>query len=163
AVPTEETPTAGATLATQGTLTVSADDQTAVSMVVGAAASGNTLGVGLSGAKADIGRAVEASVGDADVAAKGLDGGSVTAPNGVALQATTADNLLSYAAGQASANDLGLAASAVYNQVGGTTTAFVGPGATVNGSNGDASTNQVVRVLANHSSDVLSVAGSFAG
>src|SRR5262249_21290956 len=126
-----------ATVGTDKNLTVNAADVTAVSMIVGAEASGTTAGVGLSVANTNIDRTVSASLGDATISAKGAVGTITTAPQGIVVQATTDEHLLSYSAGHAAANDLGVAASLVFNRITSTTDAAIDPGATVTALNPD--------------------------
>ncbi|MCI0583413.1 MAG: hypothetical protein L0227_11110, partial [Chloroflexi bacterium] len=160
----------GATLTTPASLVVDARDGTNVSVVAGAEASGNLLGVGLSGARVDVDRDVRAFIGDATVRALGVGGRTITGPGGTLIQlpggviveARTSDDLLTYAAGRAGTGDLGLAASAVYNTADSETEAFINAGALVNADNTGAAADQRVDVSAHHTADVLSVSGSYA-
>jgi autotransporter-associated beta strand protein len=142
-------------------VTINADDQLEAAMIVGAAASGGSQGIGLSAGRTNIDRAVEAYVGVADVNAGGRLNPLPRDIVGVAVSATTDDDLLTYVAGSASARNLGVAASAIYDSSNSLTSAFAHDGATIRAENRAAANLPGVRLTARHETQSLGVAGSF--
>jgi len=128
----------------------------------GAAAGGNTAGVGISAANSNINRTVKAFVGaGANVHTGGGGtpindpGGSSFGGNGLSIHAATTDNILSFAAGVADASQVAVEASAVVNTMSSDTEAYIGTGAIVTSA-------QLVEAKAEQATTILSVAGSYA-
>ncbi|MCI0581666.1 MAG: FG-GAP-like repeat-containing protein, partial [Chloroflexi bacterium] len=147
------------------TVRVDADAAVAISAVVGAAAGGGTTGVGLSAANANLARSVRAFIGFAEVSTSGA-GAVPGVPHGAIVEATSREDILSFAAGRGDGGDLALGASAVLNRVGSEdrpseAVAFIGPGADVNSTVPDSAADQVVSLRAEYTTDVLGVAGAF--
>ena len=161
----------GTQVSADGSIYLDAADDTEVVIVAGAAGGGTTAGVGLSLANLNLDRTVRAYIGDdAVVTADGggtgiLDpGGSGFGGLGLTIDATAKDEILLFAAGVGVGTDTAaVAASVVVGTDNSTVEAFIGASTVVNGDTSGASTDQSVRVRANHDSSVLSVAGSFAG
>jgi len=161
---------AGATLTTPNTVLLNAVDNTKLGVLAGAAAGGDLAGVGLSASRANVNRTVQAYVGNgATVSAQGNGNGLLTPEldgfggTGLFLRAASQDDILSYSAGTASDGDVTVQASAIINSIGGSTEAFIDQGASVNQNNAGASPTQAVGLLAEHKTDLLGVAGSYAG
>jgi hypothetical protein len=162
----------GAQVFAGGNLRIDADDNVSLLGIGGAAAGGQTAGVGLSLALSNLSRSVKAGIeAGAIVSALGRGvaladpQGRQPATTGIAIDANSTDTRLLFAAGVGgSTGTAGVAASSVVNVIKGAgTQALIGAGATVNRSIVGAEATQSVAVRANHTTNILSVAGSFAG
>src|SRR5262249_38110541 len=140
---------------------IDANNQTSLGTIVGAAAAGNVASLGLSAGHADIDSTVRAFIGEADVSAAGTTT-PLFLPQGVLVEATSAADLLFYAAGAARAQDVGIAASALFNTVHDTTEAFIDDGANVSALNPLTTAFPNVEVHASHDRALLGIAGSSA-
>lgn len=153
----------GASITTDQSLLITAADRADVAAITGAAASGLQTGVGLSAGSTNIKRNVVASIGDADILARGPANAGLPFATGIIVSAASEDNLLGYAAGQGNARQVGAAASATVNNIDSHTTATIGDGAAVNLENNGSSAFQDVIVRATHTTTVQNIDGAFAG
>lgn len=151
----------GATLTVQGSIGITAESETHASLVAGAAASAETGSIGLSAASFNVlGRDVLARIGDATVTARGLQGLPAT-QRGVLVSAQTTDDVLAFAAGEAAADDLAAAGSAVFNTMASRTDAMIANGAAVTAGEAGGSVGRDVILVAGHDLVSQSTAGSF--
>ena len=164
-----------ATIATDGSLLVSAHDAIDAVVVSGGAGGGGKAGLGASVANVNIGdtataskRQVQAYIGaGASVEAKGHgaaigDAAGLVSGNGALVAAGAAENLVLISAGGALGNTFAFAASATVETMLSDVRAWVGPGAKINldASNADAAQSLVVR--ADQKTGVIAFAGALA-
>ena len=90
-------------------------------------------------------------------------GSGLTGPSGVFVTSTSNDNLLGHASGNATADEVALAASAVIFRMNTNVDAYVGPQAKIDVVNPTANVPLNVEVSAQHNTLGLGVAGSFSG
>ena len=156
-----------ATVTTDGSLYIDADDRTVFSQLVGAGGGGQQGGFGVSAEFFFENRTVHAFIGDrANVTAKG-NGDGILDPidgsfggNGITVDARARDITLLFAVAGAGAQDV--AASPVISTVFSDTQAYIGTNARVNEDNTGADADQAVRVRAEHDTDILTAAGGLA-
>ncbi len=158
------------TASTPQSIYLNAADTTNLISLAGAGANGGT-GVGLSGAVCDItDREVYAKVGANAVVNAGGNGSGILDPGGsnfggagLSLHAATFDTILSYSQGIADAGDVAVIVSGIFNNMSSDTEAFIDQGAKVNTQNAGAAAGQLVQALATHTTNILSLAGAYAG
>ncbi len=155
-----------ARVTTRQNVLIDSTNDTFVVVVGGAAAGGRTAGVGASVGNFNLDRTVNAYIGDnATVTALGNGGAISTADGsltgtGIVIDANATDNLYIFGAGGAGGQQVGFAASAVVNTINSSVKAHIGTGAMVNASSTGASAAQSVHVNADHTTDLVTTAGS---
>ena len=147
----------GATVVTDQSVFVTANDQSSVKALAGADVAGNTSSIGLSAASPNIVRNVAAYVQGGVFPAQGT---GLTNPQGLFVTATANDDLVGYASGTASAGDLGVSASAVIPRMDSNTEAYLGEGAHVEVTNANETVEQNVVIRATHHTDALALGGA---
>jgi len=157
---TDDQPAHRAEVRTNRSITIDARDTVDVVNIAGAAADGTTVSLGVSAAYTNVVRQVNAFVAAATVT---VAEGVVTAPQGLTVNASAHDTLLTFAGGSAGADQGSLAASVAYTAMGSSTVADLRAGATVNATNRGATVEISVRVQADHVTELLSLAGAKAG
>jgi hypothetical protein len=136
----------GSVVQAQGSVSITADDNTDLLVIGGSVTPGNPVGVGLSAGAGIASRTVKAYLDSK---------ASVSAPDkNVVVQATTEDENLVFAAGLVGDADVALAASAVVDTENSDIEAFIGQSATV--------TSGSVKVHAEEDTNYITVAGSYA-
>ena len=150
----------GATVLTDRSLFVTAQDTPHVSVISRAGATSAFGSASLAAASPNIDSSVVAHI-DGNVQAALASG--LTGPAGVYVTATSNDNLLGHASGNATADEAALAASAVLFRMNTKIDAYVGPKAVVDVENPSATGPLNVEVSAQHNTTGLGVAGSFGG
>jgi hypothetical protein len=137
-------------------LRVDAHDETRIVAIARSDASSTGVAHGVAAASPNISRNVAAHV-------DGSTGEGLNGPQLVIVEATAHDDLLGYAAGSASAEEVGLSASIVAFRMNSNVEAYIGQGAALPQTAPSSVRAFDVQVLANHRTDVLGLAGSFAG
>ncbi len=151
---------AGAKVTTDSSVFVHIEDDADVVALAGSDVSSNTPAIGLSLASPNIVRRMEAYV-QGEV--RPAQGSGLAAPQGLFISAIANDDLLTYAVGSGTSGELGVAASASAPRMDSQIDAYIAQGASITVRN--PATNQPlgVTVRAEHFTDSLGVAGSFAG
>jgi len=152
---------AGAVVKTDGSVSVSAMDAAGVTALAGASVTSNLSSFGASVASPNIKRDLEAYVlGHVQPAL----GSGFTTPQGLFVTAWAYDLLVTYAQGSGVAENLGAEVSASVPRMDSRVEASIGAGANVVISRKEGETQDLgVRVVAEHYTDSLGVAGVFAG
>jgi hypothetical protein len=130
-----------------GGVTLSATGTFKTTMIAGSVGAAGTAGIGVSNTTLVHTDTVQAYVGGS---------AHVTAGGTVSITATASEDILSIAAGIGGGGTVGVAGSAAVNVLNETTTAYVGPSATIHTTSGD------LTVSASDDTSVISVAGSLA-
>ncbi len=157
------------TLSTNQNLLIDADEITNFITVGGGAGLGlQTAGIGIGIANNNLNRNLKSFIGNgANVTALG-NGAVITDPsgelsgNGMLIDATAKDNLISVAAGGSFGGTVAFSGSVVVNTMTSNVDAFIGAGAKINENNAGASANQSVQLRAREQTEIISVAGSLA-
>ena len=140
--------------ATNGSVTLAANDTFTTTMVAGAVGAAGTAGVGASNTTLVHNDIVEARVGDWSTV--------TTGGNGLTVNATSTEELITIAAAGGAAGTVSVAGAAVVNVLNETTTAAIGRNVTITATNGAAAGEPDVVVFANDTTTIVSVAGSLA-
>ena len=148
----------GAVVRTDRSLWVDASDQTDVTALARAVADSGFVALGAAVASPNFKRNVAAHV-DGDV--KTANGSALGGTQGVFVHATAGETLVSYAAGTASGDDLGVAVSAELPRMDSSVDAYIGSGAHVVATNEAAGAILNVDVRADHNVDLFGFAGGF--
>ena len=148
------TVTAGAGAGDSGGVAIGATDTFSTSMIAGSVGAAGTAGIGVANTTLVLSPTTEAFV---------VAGSTITAAGAVSITAQASENLITIAAGIAAGGDVGVAGSATVNVLNDTTTAYVGPSATITTTSADLANNPSNLVVnASDDTSVVSVAGSLA-
>ncbi|MCA9185640.1 MAG: VCBS repeat-containing protein, partial [Planctomycetales bacterium] len=150
----------GAVVDTPQSVNVSAVDDATIVTIAGADASGTFASVGLSVGSANIVRDVAAFVLGNVIAA---DGTGFSEPSGLFVEARSHDDVLAYASGSATADDVAVVASANIPTMESITEAYIAGKANIELLNATESQDVGLHVTAVHDTNTLGFAGGFGG
>ncbi len=144
----------GAAVMAGSSVTLAANDTFTTTMVAGAVGAAGTAGVGASNTTLVHNDIVEARVGDWSTV--------TTGGNGLSVNATSSEELITIAAAGGAAGTVSVAGAAVVNVLNETTTAVIGRNVMITATNGALAGEPDVVVFANDTTTIVSVAGSLA-
>jgi hypothetical protein len=167
----------GSIIEADGSVVVAANDGLDMLLVAGVLGGAGTAAIGASNTTVITHNTVESSIGNAQVTARGnqspvlvaaaekdVNGNRTTESlTGLAVTATSYEDIQSFAIAGVGAGKFALAGSATVNVLNETTKASIGQGARINSQNSNASTTQDVSVVAYDDTEILSVAGALTG